>query len=78
MSAVNAHAAACGRAGGPIVDDALTAGPTRSRTCGNSWSERLSVVNDAKLRRCRCCGEWAWHLDPCTVCSTPAPMQAAS
>lgn len=37
-------------------------------------------VNDAKLRRCSCCGEWAWHLDPCTVCATPAapPVAVAS
>lgn len=45
------------------ADQAVPPQVATSHTLGNA---------DQHLRRCRCCGEWAWHLDPCTVCRTPA------
>lgn len=55
------------------------AGRIRPETAeGRSGTATLSGMRDAKLRRCRCCGEWAWDLDPCTVCTTPAEQQAVS
>lgn len=41
---------------------------------GEVWaraSDRASRL-DAKLRRCTCCGEWAWDRQDCSVCLTPA------
>lgn len=36
---------------------------------------RLLQKQDAKLRRCWFCGEWAWHRDDCGACSAPANRQ---
>lgn len=33
---------------------------------------RLLGLRDSKLRRCWWCGEWAWHHDPCLICTAPA------
>lgn len=35
--------------------------------------DRLDV-EDAKLRRCRNCGEWAYGQQACTVCRVPAGL----
>lgn len=39
-------------------------------------TRRLLALRDQKLRRCRWCGEWAYALEPCAICHTPAKEDA--